>query len=72
MRFRKFTDTFDENPLFLILAFFCTNGDSGTSTARYSTVLILTDGVRIYCGITSESKRIASSAPALFILVLPY
>ena len=67
MRFRKFTDTFDYNPLFLILAFFCTNGDSGT--ARYSTVLILTDGVRIYCGITSESKRIASSAPALFILV---
>ena len=42
--------------------------DSGT--ARYSTVLILTDGVRIYCGNTSESIRIASSAPALFILVI--
>ena len=38
-------------------------------TARYSTVLILTDGERIYCGITAESGRIASSAPALFILV---
>ena len=50
MRFRIFTDTFDKNPLFLILAFFCTNGDSGRfryCTARYSTVLILTDGVRI-------------------------
>ena len=35
MRFRKFTDTFDLNPLFFkILAIFCTNGDSGT--ARYS------------------------------------
>ena len=38
-------------------------------TACYSNVLILTDGVRIYCGITSERKRRASSAPALFILV---
>ena len=36
----------------------------------YATVLILTDGLRIYCGNTSESKRIASSAPALFILVI--
>ena len=36
----------------------------------YATVLILTDGLRIYCGNTLESKRIASSAPALFILVL--
>ena len=35
----------------------------------YATVLILTDGLRIYCGNTSESKRKASSAPALFILV---
>ena len=66
MRFRTFTDTFDKNPWFFILALFCTK-DSGT--VLYATVLILTDGVRIYCGNTSESKRIASSAPALFILV---
>ena len=46
-----------------------TNGDSGTRTVRYFTVLTLTDGVRIYCGNTPESTRIASSAPALFILV---
>ena len=47
-----------------------TNGDSGTRTVRYFTVLTLTDGVHIYCGNTSEGKRIASSAPALFILVM--
>ena len=37
----------------------------------YATVLILTDGLRINCGVDiSESRRIASSAPALFILVI--
>ena len=30
MRFRIFTDTFDQNPWFVILALFCTNWDSGT------------------------------------------
>ena len=40
MRFRIFTDTFDQNPLFVIPdALFCTNWDSGTvqySTVRYT------------------------------------
>ena len=74
MHFRKLIDTSgyfrQKFRGFIILALFCTNGDSGT--VLYATVLLLTDGLRIDCGNTSESNRIASSAPALFILVQYY
>ena len=70
MRFRIFTDTFDQNPWFFILALFCTNWASGTVQYCTLTVLILTDGLRKNCGNTSKSVRNASSAPALFILDL--
>ena len=68
MHFRKFIDTLRQKFRgFIILALFCTNGDSGT--VLYATVLILTEGLRKSCGNTSEKRGIASSAPALFILV---